>query len=193
MVNKKIFFLFLIILLPLAGCIERRTQATFDKETSVSRELAAMVEEDQRIRYNDSLEWSVVAAIDLKHRQRIFELLVKGEITEPKNLYHAALILQHAEPSSCQECYYLAYLLAYEAVARGYEEARNLTATCLDRYLVFSGLPQKYGTQFNRDSTGHWYLFEIDSLTTDSERQVWDVKPLEVIKAQIEKMNRNIP
>ncbi len=56
MVNKKIFFLFLIILLPLAGCIERRTQATFDKETSVSRELAAMVEEDQRIRYNDSLE-----------------------------------------------------------------------------------------------------------------------------------------
>jgi len=175
------------------NCVEKRTQATTNRETPIAAELLTMVDEEQRLRYNDTLDWSVVAAADLRHRQRVFELLAQGAISEPENLYRAALVLQHADPSSCRECYRLAYYLALEAVNKGFEEARNLAATCLDRSLVYSGQPQKYGTQFYQDSVGRWYLFDIDSLTTDSERVLWQVPRFDSILVRLEKMNQNQP
>jgi hypothetical protein len=191
--RRYLLLVFIIPALFLLSCIERRTKEPPDRETPVSAELLAMVEEEQQMRYNDTLDWKVVAEADLKHRRRVFELLAQGAITEPENLYWAALIMDHADPSSCRECYWLAYCLAREAVNRGFEEARNLAATCLDRSLVYSGQPQKYGTQFYQDSTGRWYLFNIDSLTTDSERVLWQVPKLNSLKARLDSMNQIQP
>ena len=189
----NVFFILCGLSLLFLNCVEKRTQPTADKETPVAAEILTMVDEEQRMRYNDTLDWSLVAAADLQHRQRVFELLAQGAISDPENLYRAALVLQHADPSSCRECYRLAYYLALEAVNKGFNEARNLAATCLDRSLVYSGQPQKYGTQFYQDSIGKWYLFDIDSLTTDSERIIWQIPRLDSILARLDKLNQNQP
>jgi len=148
-----------------------------------------MVTADQRLRSDDTLDYGIVAETDRLHREVVFELLAEGAITEATDLHRAALILQHADPSSCRECYFLAYQLAKRAVELGLDNARGMVAGCLDRYLVFSGKPQKYGTQYNQDSVGIWYLFPIDTLTSDSQRVVWNVPPLDSLKIEIDLLN----
>ena len=187
---KQIILSLILSLALLAGCIEKRTQPPITRESAVTGELLAMVEEDQQVRYNDSLDAAAVAAVDRTHRDRIFELLAAGEITEPKNLFNAALILEHADPATCVECYLLAHRLASVAVNRGFEEARSLAAATLDRYLVMTGHPQKYGTQIGVDSFGNSYLYTVDSLTTDSMRRLWDVPSLDSLKARVEALSR---
>ena len=188
-----LLLIFFVPALFFLNCIEKRTKEPPSRETPVGTELLAMVEEEQQLRYNDTLDWKIVAETDLKHCRRVMELLAQGAITEPENLYWAALIMEHADPSTCRECYWLAYYLAREAVNKGFEEARNLTATCLDRSLVYSNQPQKYGTQTYQDSTGKWYLFNIDSLTTDSERVLWQVPKLNSLKTHLDSLNQNQP
>ncbi|MFZ5980897.1 MAG: hypothetical protein ACOYVF_09735 [Candidatus Zixiibacteriota bacterium] len=187
------FKIFLIVALALAifsGCIERRTRPPLTKESVVSVELLSMVEEDQQMRYHDTLDAAVVAKADRVHRERIFELLAAGEITEPNNLFYAAVILQNADSANCSECFLIAYYLATRAVELGLDEARSLAATSLDRYLVLTGKPQKYGTQIGKDSLGKSYIYTIDSLTTDSMRRLWDVPSLDSLKAKVATYNQ---
>ena len=183
---------FVLLFIIFSGCIEKRTRPPVTRETAVSRELLAMVEKDQQLRYNDTLDYAIIAESDRINRERIYELLAQGEITESKNLFHAAIIIQHADPSSCPECFLLAYHLSLEAVDRGFDNARSLTAASLDRYLIFTGHPQKYGTQVGTDSVGASYIYEYDHLTTDSMRRLWDVPPLDSLKTHIKALNRNV-
>jgi len=187
----RISFVLLLFII-FSGCVEKRTRPPVTRETAVSRELLAIVERDQQLRYNDTLDYAIIAESDRSNRERIYELLARGEITESKNLFHAAIILQYADPSSCPECFLLAYHLSLEAVNRGFDDARSLAATSLDRYLVFTGHPQKYGTQIGTDSVGVSYLYEYDNLTTDSMRRLWDIPPLDSLKAHIEALNRDV-
>jgi len=149
-----------------------------------------MVAEDQNLRMNDTIDYGIVAEADRQHREVVMDLLAQGKISDSKDLHRAALLLQHADPSSCRECYLLAHKLAMEAVRKGRDEARNLAAATLDRYLVFSNKPQKYGTQSNTDSTGHWYLFPVDPSTTDSMRAEMHVAPLDSLLAEIDAWNQ---
>ncbi|MCP4705373.1 MAG: hypothetical protein GY865_12270 [candidate division Zixibacteria bacterium] len=171
-------------------CCNNSDLETAHTHSVVSVELKAMVKEDQEFRMDDSIDYSIINAADLKHRERVFELLAQGVIVDPEDLYLAALLLQHADPSSCRDCYLLAYRLAIEAVNKGFDKARAMSAKNIDRYLVFSNKPQKYGTQYNYDdSTSLYYLFPVDSITTDKERLEWNVKPLDSMQAFINKLN----
>jgi len=174
----------------LLSCVEKRPQKTIIKEPTVSTILYDMVTEDVKLRMaGDTLDYSIIFEADRRHREKVYELLAQGVIIESQDLFQAAYILQHADPSSCLECYLLAYNLSLEAVRKGCEKGRYMVALNLDRYLVFSGKPQKYGTQSNIDSTGISYLFPIDTLTSDSERAIWTVPPLDSLKAQIDREN----
>ena len=171
------------------GCVQKRADRSPARESVVTVALKEMVAEDQRLRTDTTLDYSIVHAADRKHHEKIFELLAQGRITQAADLYRAALLLQHTDPSSCRECYLLAHYLALRSVELGYDEARYLAAANLDRYLVFSDQTQKYGTQHNVDSSGRWFLFPIDSLTTDSDRARWDVPPLKDLIRDIDEMN----
>ncbi len=189
MTHRIATILLLTTALIATSCIEERPKPPDPPEPEVSRLLREMVEEDQELRMNDTLDYGIVDAADREHREVVMDLLAQGGIDDPQDLHRAAFILQHSDPGSCRECYLLAHKLAMEAVRRGWDDARKLAAASLDRYLVFSKKPQKYGTQSNTDSTGHWYLFPIDSATTDSQRIEMNVLPLDSLIAEIEARN----
>jgi hypothetical protein len=172
------------------ACIEERSPQPVEQVTSVSRKLEQMVEQDQRLRADDTLDYSVVHETDQRHRRVVFELLAAGAIKRAEDLFNAALILQHADPAACLECYLLAHYLALEASRQGFEDARYLVAATLDRYLVMSKDRQKFGTQFNIDSIGRYYLFPVDTAITDSERAVWNVPPLDSLKLRLDELNQ---
>jgi hypothetical protein len=58
-----------------------------------------------------------------------------------------------------------------------------LAAAALDRWLMYQGRPQKYGTQIVPDGT-RWRIWNTDPTTTDADRAAADVPPL---KEQLER------
>lgn len=181
----------ILALLALITCTTEKSIQKKSEDAQVSRDLREMVNEDQLLRNRaDSIDYSVIFEADQRHREKVFEYLAQGLITTPVDLYRASFILQHADPSLCTECFLLAYKLSMEAVNKGFDEARSLTALNIDRYLVFTKQPQKYGTQYNVDSTGRYFLYPVDSTVSDSERAVWKVAPLSQLKAFIDSLNR---
>jgi hypothetical protein len=52
-----------------------------------------------------------------------------------------------------------------------------------------TGKPQKYGTQY-RHRDGRWELYEVDPSTTDGERNLWGVEPLEQARRFEAELNR---
>ncbi|HEV2105282.1 MAG TPA: hypothetical protein VGU27_06080 [Candidatus Eisenbacteria bacterium] len=126
-------------------------------------------------------------AVDEVRQQRVLALLAAGEVREPEAQEDAALVLQHSGLTICgdkltavsRDNYLLAHLLAKAAAERGRRSARLLAADALDRWLVFSGKPQKYGTQTVFDPrTNRMVVPPVDSATTDAERARWGVEPL---------------
>jgi hypothetical protein len=179
-----------IILTLSTGCVERRPKTTVDgKQSKVSLTLEEMIMEDQRLRSDTILPGDSVAAADRRHQETVFQMLSRGVISEPVDLFRASLLLQHADPTRCADCYLLAHHLAVEAVRRGLEEGRYVAAATLDRHLVFSNLPQRFGTQYNVDDSGYWSLYPIDTATTDSIRREWRVPPLDSILLDLEQKN----
>ncbi|MCP4598634.1 hypothetical protein, partial [Neptuniibacter sp.] len=89
------------------------------------------------------------------------------------------------EATGAESCL-LGHYLAVQAANKGHEKSRFLAAAAYDRYLVFSGRPQKYGTQYVADSLGVMSVYPVDSTTSDSERVAWDVRPLDQLLKDID-------
>ena len=54
-----------------------------------------------------------------------------------------------------------------------------LYAATLDRWLLSTGKPQKFGTQFRKEKNGDWELAQpIDKTVTDTKRAQYNVPPL---------------
>lgn len=80
--------------------------------------------------------------------QEIRDRLAYGELRTGEDFYDAGFIFQHSDNA---DGYLFAHVLAMEAVFRGYDRAKWLTATTLDRYLQMVKQPQIFGTQYSRD------------------------------------------
>ena len=119
-------------------------------------------------------DYTAMRERDQQRRLRAAAILATLPIPEAADLYHAALLFQHGdEPEDA----WRAYELAREAAERGEERARWLTAAAYDRWLMYQGKPQKYGTQYVHDGVQH-RLWDVDPTTTDAERVAWNVPPL---------------
>ncbi|RPJ55387.1 MAG: hypothetical protein EHM12_12305 [Dehalococcoidia bacterium] len=163
-----------------------------EKEQPVAEsELKKMADEDQAMRLDGNTDFQKEYEKDLEHRERVFSLLAEGKISTPEDMYYAALLLQHTPLTMCdgrmtslsRENYLLANMLAKASAGAGYGPARRMVAMTIDRYLWYSGRPQKYGTNSRMDEkTGENTLEPLDSTTTDEERAKWDVEPLKVLK-----------
>jgi hypothetical protein len=109
------------------------------------------------------------------------ELLTQGLLTAPDDYFHAALIFQHGETL---EEIWQAHELAQRAAemgatkAMGSKDSRWLAAAALDRWLMYQGKPQKYGTKFVADSK-RWRLWDVDPTTTDADRAANHVSSLQ--------------
>lgn len=120
----------------------------------------------------DTPEYWELRERDAQRRARVNELLTQGRLTTPDDYFHAALIFQHGETL---EDIWQAYELARKAAdmgatkAMGYKDSRWLAAATLDRWLMYQGKPQKYGTQFVPDGK-RWRLWDINQNSTDAER-----------------------
>nr|BBH87857.1 hypothetical protein KTC_26080 [Thermosporothrix sp. COM3] len=112
---------------------------------------------------------------DAKRRQRVTELIAQGALQAPEDFYHAAMIFQHGETL---DDIWQAHELAQKSASLGFARARWLIAASLDRWLMYQGKPQKYGTQFTSNGT-RYRLWDVDPATTDAERQEYNVPSLQ--------------
>jgi len=116
--------------------------------------------------------WPAVARHDTAHRKTVLDLLRKRRVRSANEVYLAAFVFQHGQ---CPAHFRFASELAQAAIARGSEKAKWLYAAALDRYLLMSGKPQKFGTQFQLGDDGKPKLSPLDPTTTDAERAAFNV------------------
>lgn len=164
----------------------------------MNQELRDMFMADQANRSNhppyDTPEYWQLRERDARRRQRVNELLALGLLTAPDDYFHAALIFQHGETL---EDIWQAHELARKAAEMGATKAmaskdsRWLAAAALDRWLMYQGKPQKYGTQFVPDGK-RWRLWDIDPSTTDAERAANHVPSLQEQLQQAERYTQEL-
>jgi hypothetical protein len=112
---------------------------------------------------------------DREHRKRVSEIIATQELNAPEDYFHAAMIFQHGETV---EEIWQAHTLAKQGAELGYDPARWLVAAALDRWLMYQGKPQEYGTEFVSDGNRYW-LWDVDPTTTDAERSQWNLPSLQ--------------
>jgi hypothetical protein len=177
-----------------------RWQPVFDKVQAkaaaarqgrpLNAELERLYTDDQKDRAGnlEGTAWQAVEKRDAERRKRVLEIVEKGGAKEAGDYIHAAMVFQHGStPDDLDH----ANRWATKAVELDseYPGARWLAAASRDRWLMDSGKPQLYGTQFRRDKDGPWYLWRVDPSITDEERAKWDVPPLARSKARAEALN----
>lgn len=153
-------------------------------------ELARIYDADQADREvePEEMDWDAVSARDEQRMTRVTEILAAGEARTSTDYLHAAMIFQHGStPAHIQR----AHELAIEAVRLDdtNETAKWLAAAAKDRYLMQTGKPQLYGTQFQMVK-GTWVLYEVDPTVTDEERAKWKVPPLADAQRRAVEMNQ---
>jgi hypothetical protein len=166
----------------------------------VNQELHDLFDEDQADRRGELP--ADLRRRDQRRRRRVERALAQGAVTDPDDLFRAAMVFQHgsdrahdrrahelarraAELGSARPARWLA------AAAHDRERGLRITVTSdliafgdpvvlvmrRPRSLMAGGLPQKYGTQY-RSVDGRWVLCQVDPTTSDEERARWDVPPL---------------
>lgn len=127
---------------------------------------------------------------DLARRERVMKIVTADEAQTAEDYYYAAWIMNHGEtPDDARN----GHILALRSSELGYRPARWLAAASYDRWQMYQGEPQKYGTNYIYDGRRD-RLWEVDPKTTDEERAAWDVPPLaEQIRKAAEANRHQVP
>jgi len=141
-------------------------------------ELLSLYKADRQERVNqpnvNTSAYKAMRGRDLQRRERVMEIAGVGELHTPEDYYHAAWIMNHGDtPGDAKN----AHLFALHSSELGYRPARWLAAAAYDRWQMYQGKPQKYGTNYVYDGRRD-RLWDVDPQTTDEERAAWDVPPL---------------
>jgi hypothetical protein len=160
--------------------------------------LRELAQEDQDYRRGKK-----VARTDAERLKLVLAEIGKGAFSTPEDKTNAALVLQHTGLTYCEnrlvslspDNYLLAHQLAKSAFESGYQDARNLVAQTLDRYLSFTAGYQKYGTnRISNQATGKEEWTPIDRNTPYSERAKYGVPPLaQLLKQFPEQQSKKAP
>lgn len=127
---------------------------------------------------------------DLARRQRVMQMVATDLLQTAEDYYHAAQIMNHGNTAEDAKN---AHRLAFHASELGYRPARWLAAASYDRWQMYQGKPQKYGTNYVYDGIKD-RLWEVNPETTDEERAAWDVPPLtEQLRKAEEANNHKTP
>ncbi len=126
---------------------------------------------------------------DQERRTQVAAMMAAKTLDAPEDYHHAARIFQHGDTP---EDAWTAHQLALQSAQLGYRPARWVAAAAYDRWLMYQGKPQKYGTQYVSDGKRQ-RLWDVESATTDAERAEWDVPPLAEQLRKAEDATRNHP
>ncbi|MEL6770327.1 MAG: hypothetical protein AAFP18_04605 [Bacteroidota bacterium] len=156
-------------------------------------ELRALYEADYRDHgqglQHGTPEYDAMRARDRDRRQRAAEIVAEESSLVAEDYYHAAWLFNHGDtPDDAWQ----SHVWAKEAAELGHRPARWLAAAAYDRWRMYSGQPQKYGTQFVPDGKRH-RLWDVEPSTTDAERAAWDVPPLAEQLERAEAMTQASP
>lgn len=112
---------------------------------------------------------------DAMRKSLVGEMISRGEVNTPNDLYHASVIFLHgAEPKD----FLAAHRLATVAAINGHRGARWLVAAALDRFLMANGMAQVYGTQFEFNEEDRKYQLRLpidDSYIVNFEKKFFGV------------------
>src|SRR4028118_774119 len=129
-------------------------------------------DQDDRMYHPDygTPEYRLLRERDAERRKRLEAIIASGGLKVPEDYYHAAWILNHGDSSGE---IWQAHILAKEAVKLGLHRGRWLAAAAYDRWLMYQGRPQKYGTQIVPDGKQQ-RVWDVEPATSDVERAEWD-------------------
>ncbi len=156
---------------------------------SINGELYDLFVADQEDRQLDEIDWGAVGPRDKARQARVAEILSADGAKASIDFYHAAMVYQHG---STVEDTQKAHDLAIRALTIDppHEPARWLAAASEDRVLMRQGKPQKWGTQFEKETPeSPWRLYPVDPSVTDEERSRWNVPSLAEAQAHVAQMN----
>ena len=136
-----------------------------------------------------SPEYADLRKRDLQRREKVRRILRDDVNLDARDLYHAAWILNHGDQPEEAE---LAYRLARQSHELGNADGKWLSAAALDRWLMYSGLPQKFGTQIVPDGQ-RYRLWDYDTNTTDEERARYNVLPLAQLEQRAARDSGEMP
>jgi hypothetical protein len=187
---RSLFHLIIIATLTviIVGCIEHKPEQIRKRDNPVSGELAAILKEQEAMQ-EGKVSFEVFREKSLRHRQAVYQFLAQSLLVEPTDMYHAALVLQSTDTATCKENFMLAYYLATEAVRKGYDSARYIAASSMDRYLISSGVKQRFATQYGQDRFGRYYVLPFDTTVTDHDRATAGVPSLDSLKRAVARLN----
>jgi hypothetical protein len=144
----------------------------------MNKELRLLYETDKQERIDqpkvNTPEYRSMRARDLQRRERVMDMLAANQLTTAEDYFHAAHIMNHGDTIEDARN---AHNLALRSSELGYRPARWLAAASYDRWQMYQGKPQKYGTNYVYDGRED-RLWDVDPETTDKERAAWDVPPL---------------
>lgn len=148
-------------------------------------------DQDERKHHPDygTPEYWILRERDAERRRRLEAIIASGGLKEPEDHYYAAWILNHGE--SVEEIWQ-AHILAKKAAGEGFRRALWLAAATYDRWLMYQGRPQKYGTQIVPDGKRH-RVWDVEPSTSDDERAAWDVPPLAEMERRAEELTHSEP
>jgi hypothetical protein len=132
-------------------------------------------------------EYRSMRARDLRRRKRVMEIMEKDDTFTAEDYFHAAQIMNHGDTPEDAE---RAHTFATRSSELGHRPARWLAAASYDRWLMYQGKPQKYGTNYIYDGRQD-RLWDVDPSTTDAERAAWGVPPLAEQLRKAEGANRH--
>ncbi len=160
--------------------------------SQVSNTLKALYQTDQKARQQPSneIDWKQVSKEDRDRRIAVITLLREGKLFTADDYFYAAMIFQHG---NCPDHFKLTNTLAGKAMSLGHPDASWLYAASLDRYLLNTGKPQKYGTQYESGPNCTFVLSPVDPKTTDAERLSYNVPSLAVAKAGANRFGSSCP
>ena len=119
-------------------------------------------------------EYKTLRTHDRERRDAVQRLLARGALQTGEEFFCAAWIFNHGEtPDDAWQ----AHSLALKGAELGHRPARWLAAAAYDRWCMYRGQPQKYGTQYVSDGFRQ-RLWDVLPETTDLERSAWDVPPI---------------
>ena len=134
-------------------------------------------------------EYKALRTCDQERRDAARQLLAAGALQTGIEFFYAAWIFNHGDtPDDAWQ----AHALAMKAAEAGHRPARWLAAASHDRWCMYRGQPQKYGTQYVSDGFRQ-RLWDVVPETTDQERADWDVPPLAEQVRKAEEATRKDP
>ena len=143
--------------------------------------LEEVFQDDQKDRekvYDSPEDVAKLKERDKNRRKRIYVMMDLGEVRTKRDLYHAAVILQHGDDVAD---FLTSHRLAAMAAILGHRTSRWLMAASLDRYLMAIGKGQVYGTQFEYNPHEKRYQLKLpvqESTILPFEKEMLGVPPV---------------